>query len=483
MSAAARMAANWALVGITFLWAVVYPLESPAQPVVRSLYFVAVGSSDYVEAAPEAGARGVRNIAGANTGARELATRLTQGGALFGVVLTSTRDRFVRTGDVWAAVDAAAARMKADRRLNPLLVVYFAGHGISEGVGWNHFSLPGDFTYRGELARLDVEGLAKATLHAAAIAERLKAVGVPYLLILDTCYEGQEAGFESPVLSGPAIEGLRNVAEILRFMNQFRQEEPVVFSTVPGTVVSTVQNPANPNGVAVGPLARRAILLLEAAAQDRRDVSLDAFVRGLTSRTLDQLTTPAVTWATPAPWWSGILVRNRATPGIVQTRTGTATRPVEICCAKPLASAALTSSLKGKVELVGSAGDFITGGQRITVGNDVLWIAEAAMPGDLVLRAETPSGVSWEIGLSTSDGERLTPRKYPRAVRHGFAPRGRPGLSVTGDGRACNDVQGEFTVREIAFRPDGLPRRLLATLQQYCDDKSAPLVATIDLQE
>jgi hypothetical protein len=420
-------------------------------------------------------------ITGANTGARILAQRLAQGGARFGIVVTSARDQFVSVRDFSTALDDLAARIRADRARAPLLIVYFAGHGITEGVAWNHFSLPGDFVYRGDIARLDIEGLSARTLHATELVERLKALRLPYVLLLDTCYEGEEATFQTPVLTGPAVESLRSIAGVLRFMNEFRQGEPVLFSTAPGTVVTTVPDPTNPKGDPVGPLARRAVLLLDTAVKGRTRLSVAAFVQGLTDARLDSETKPAVTYAQKAPWWRLPLTTSLTAPGRVEARTGTAVGPGEACCSPPAAPHSVTAVLTGRVEFAGPARDYITGGQRIAFDTHARWTAHTAGPGDLTLRTETSAGAAWEVSLSTPRGAPFVARRYAGAVRHGFAHAEQPGLAVTGDGRACNESQGEFTIQEFSFAPDGKLRRLRATLRQRCDGSPAWLTGTIDL--
>jgi len=61
----------------------------------------------------------------------------------------------------------------------------------------------------------------------------------------------------------------------VRFLNEFHQPNPVVYSTAPGTVVLTAPDPLNPLGYEIGPLARRALL----ATRDGAAKSLATFVR------------------------------------------------------------------------------------------------------------------------------------------------------------------------------------------------------------
>jgi hypothetical protein len=168
-----------------------------------NLYFLAIGSSTY--AAPTGSTEhGLDDIYGANNGAKAFAQRLRSGGAEFGVVLTSDEGHLVTLDDINSALQRVATVISATHASSPFLVVYFAGHGISEGIAWNHFSLPGTFTYRGRPEDLQVDELAKATLHAGSFADDLDKLRVPYMLILDTCYEGKRRDIESQVLTATA---------------------------------------------------------------------------------------------------------------------------------------------------------------------------------------------------------------------------------------------------------------------------------------
>jgi Caspase domain len=294
------------------------------------VYFVTVGSTYYATSAtPDQ--HGFAQLRGANKSARAMAERFQRAGARFGVVLTSEDGRFISLPDIRSAIDRVTAAVRAEKPSLPLLLFYFAGHGISEGVGWNHFSVPGTFVYRGKLAQMNPESLSKKTLHAAALADRLDRLKLPYVVMLDTCYEGTPVDFQSPVLTAPAIESLRNVAAILRFTNEFHQSNPVLFSTAPGTLVPTAPDPTDPQSDPVAPLARRAMILLDATSKAGRDLTLASFTQQMGAVELDRQTTPAITHAQPVPQWRRSVFFSGSGAGKVETRVGTAAAG-EVCC-------------------------------------------------------------------------------------------------------------------------------------------------------
>jgi hypothetical protein len=458
------------------------PQAQPAQtPTPFSVYVVAVGSSSY--AVPQASnIHGFGSLVGMNTSARLVADRLLRGGARLAVVLTSGQDELVTVADIRAAIARAGDAIRVDRPSAPLLVFYFAGHGISEGVGWNHFSIPGNFTYQPPRSGLDVEALAKTTLYAAALVDDLNKLRVPYMVLLDTCYEAREAQFESPILTGPAIESLRNVAGVVRAFNEFRQSNPVLFSTAPGTTVTPVRDPSGSGPDPVGPLARRALLVFDAAAQENRALDLATFVTRMSTPETDDATRPAVTFAQPGPTWSRTLYRPGTQSGRLEPRRGSAAAAADPCCVRATPPATPTRAMAGRVEFAGRPGEYITGGRTIRSSNASGVITAAVTAAGEVTITADEGGDSWEIAFSMPRRGHVAPGRYTAAEREGFAAEGRPGLAITGSGRGCNKVRGEFAIHDALVAANGALERLKAEFVQYCDDNRAPLRASVDLQ-
>lgn len=297
------------------------------------VYYLVIGSEHYVGAAAP-GVNSLPTIDGMRKSALAVAGVLDGGGSAFGITLLSDSKHFVSVRDIDTGLNALVKRVRDDRPAKPLLVFYFAGHGVSEGVAWNHFSLPGNFAYRGSLGAQTVEGLAKVTLHASELVDRLEKGGVPFLLLLDTCYEGKPESFRSPVLTGPAVESLRATAAVLRFMNEFHEAGQVLFSTQPGTTVSPSPDPRDPDPKTTGvaPLARRFLLIAGRVRLSQQPLSLGEFVTNMVSPDLDPATGPAVTHSQLAPQGDFLLSIPEPVKGRRVEMTGTATNAA-VCCA------------------------------------------------------------------------------------------------------------------------------------------------------
>lgn len=334
--------------------------------------------------------------------------------------------------------------------------------------------MPGDLTYTGEPDKLSAESLAEQAVYAAALVDRLKKAGVHYLLILDTCYEGTPSRFDSPVLTAVASQNISDIAKALRFMNEFHQEEPVLFSTTPGSTVPVAPDPTDPKNNSMGPLARRLVLLVDARVASKRQISVGDVVDWLGSPSADRDTRPAVTNAQPAKWWGTPLVTPGAKPGQLEERSGTATKPVLCCAAVSPAPATKELRVRGTISLIGSPSEFLTDGNTVTLRTSIT--IERPDPKTITLHAVDPDG-DWEINFTSATP--LAVQSYANATRAGFAENGQPGLAVTGHAHGCNEVRGSFDILSL---PSGKNRKFAARFVHFCDDLSAPLKATVDVE-
>jgi hypothetical protein len=443
-------------------------------------YFLAVGSSAYIK--PNApNEHGFPNLGDMNRSARLVGDLLSRDGAVFGIVFTSTASLFVSRGDFESALSALGARVRSDHPAHPLVVVYLAGHGISEGIAWTHFSVPGNFVYGSPLERLDVDAVAQHTIYASGVADELDQLKVPYMLLLDSCYSGKAADFTSPFLSPTAIGNLRDVAAVLRFVNEFHQSNPVVFSTPPGTEVLPAEDPRDPLH-SLGPIARRLLLLTREATATGKNFTLSATVGRLLAADLDGGTAPPISNATPSSLNSILTGGTITSRAAIEERQGSATTE-DVCCGpgSVAASAALPHSyrLHGTLAFEGPPGEFVSNGRRISLPPaTVVGVAESDAH-SLELSFGGPE--SWELDLSVPEDRQIEPGRYTDAQRYPFQNAGLPGLAFSGDGRACNEVSGEFTVTGIQRAAGGRITNLTAAFSQACDGKPATLRGTVKL--
>ncbi|WP_331747960.1 hypothetical protein OG520_40545 (plasmid) [Streptomyces sp. NBC_00984] len=130
-------------------------------------------------------------------------------------------------------------------------------------------------------------------------------------------------------------------------------------------------------------------------------------------------------------------------------------------------------------------GDFIgegrTGSYKEPGSTFTLHQPEPAIdPGLVRVNVNDGAGVSWDITLAAPHGERLHPGVYREAERADSRTGWAPGLSVHGDGRACSDVYGQFSINQIQTDVSGTVTALDASFTQRCDaPDNPPLTGTV----
>jgi hypothetical protein len=84
----------------------------------------------------------------------------------------------------------------------------------------------------------------------------------------------------------------------------------------------------------------------------------------------------------------------------------------------------------------------------------------------------------WNAEFEAPVGEQLEPgRTYDGALRYPFNDAA-PGLSISGDGRGCNELSGTFTVNRIEFDAAGTLRAFEVTFEQHCEHMTPALRGT-----
>lgn len=432
----------------------------------------------YYASPHDPGETGFPDIPGANRSAYLVANRLLRAGATFGILLTSARGHFVGLTDIYSALARTEAELaKRPASAHPILVFYFAGHGISEGVAWSHFSVPGNLVFRQDGSPLSLDGLATSALYASSLAQRFDELHIPYLILLDTCYYGRRVDFHSPVLSQMATQNLEGVAAGLRFLNQFHQTSPVVFASAPGSVVTTVPDPTAPQSDAIAPIARRLVLAFDRNLAGGHRVTLADLVGALGSATLDTETKPAVSYAVPAADWANEMGVS-GTRGVLKEVRG-ATRDRVVCCTDSTAPPDI--KMGGALVLQSRPGEPLMGQRRkvhmaLSASADLIQRAAGAVEISFVDR-----GANWEVDLSVPGTSGLKPGHYANVQEYGLADSQHDGLFVSGAGTACDEIRGDFDIRNVAYDSKGHLALLVATLRQFCDGSRVPLVGTVDL--
>ncbi|MFI8189742.1 hypothetical protein ACIF8T_13220 [Streptomyces sp. NPDC085946] len=127
---------------------------------------------------------------------------------------------------------------------------------------------------------------------------------------------------------------------------------------------------------------------------------------------------------------------------------------------------------EGSLTFSGDEGDYISGGRSYaysTASQDSLDITSSGDDNAVRLWVNGANGDWWSLDLAAPSGTKLVPGTYTGATRHPFNGPAEPGLDLSGNGRGCNQLTGEFTISAIEFGPQGYVRKLDASFVQHCE--------------
>lgn len=119
-------------------------------------------------------------------------------------------------------------------------------------------------------------------------------------------------------------------------------------------------------------------------------------------------------------------------------------------------------------------GDFIGQGGQLDFGTDRDRITFEGTGTRVSTSVVTSDGERWSAVLAAPQGASLVPGTYLDAHRYPFHGTG-PGLNVSGDGRGCNRLTGQFTIHDIGFDAAGELTRIDASVEQHCESQDPAL--------
>jgi hypothetical protein len=124
-------------------------------------------------------------------------------------------------------------------------------------------------------------------------------------------------------------------------------------------------------------------------------------------------------------------------------------------------------------------GDYIGGGVQHTVMPATgSFTASRNFDNGVSISVNTSGGV-WSLAFAAPGDATLTPGTYDHATRWPFQSPTSPGLSVSGMGRGCNTLTGNFVVREALYGATGQVLAFAADFEQHCEGGGAALLGSI----
>ena len=122
------------------------------------------------------------------------------------------------------------------------------------------------------------------------------------------------------------------------------------------------------------------------------------------------------------------------------------------------------------VTMVSEPGDFMGAGMD-TLFNWSEAVAVTGNRGAVDVEAQQ-KGQGFSFEFAAPSGQELKVGEYAGAEQDPI--KGRPGISVSGDGRGCDLTLGRFVVKDIHFGAAGNPERLWALYEQHCEGAEEP---------
>lgn len=182
-----------------------------------------------------------------------------------------------------------------------------------------------------------------------------------------------------------------------------------------------------------------------------------------------------------------------ATGGVLASALYTKGRPVAITtgfavspsAVPSLSSVAETSPVTGDNQTPASAadawmhfqsdsGDYIGGGQQ-----KVWTITESDFTvggSDRDIRASASGrGDWWYLEFRAPSNGHLAPGLFTNAERAPFVTGKAPGLEISGDGRGCNVLSGQFEVKKLTWTASGAVGEMDVVFEQHCEQGAPAL--------
>ncbi|GAA5077295.1 hypothetical protein [Streptomyces similanensis] len=151
----------------------------------------------------------------------------------------------------------------------------------------------------------------------------------------------------------------------------------------------------------------------------------------------------------------------------------TTTLGVTAALSEPAAAAGASPVAVTKYTHTSQAGDYIGQGTTASYTSATAKITAGGTAEYVRFHVDTGS-TWWDVELAAPQGEKLHPGVYRNAERAAFRTGRSPGLDVSGDGRGCNEVYGQFSVNQIETDDSGAITVLDASYTQHCESAAAP---------
>ena len=268
-----------------------------------SVYYASFGSVNYTDNEP---------LQQAEYSANRMEELLKIHANAKGIKFVSDEEHKITKKTFFQQLSKVAAMIQQDRSANPLIVIYFCGHGFTDTLLNSLFLFSGDFKITPkttESAALE-NNIHQTDLMLWLLEKQLQSFlyGSEFrcLFLLDCChspfvndnYNPKRAiDFWGKSLYDYLMQTTTILGNALQvpFQNALAMQDPYIFATSKGLPASVVEYPKNTllkgdyADTQVGPICRRSLLFLEQMKQQgNASISLNQFIAGITDTELDK---------------------------------------------------------------------------------------------------------------------------------------------------------------------------------------------------
>ena len=218
---------------------------------------------------------------------------------------------------------------------------------------------------------------------------------------------------------------------------------------------------------------------------------MSSLIQKISDSRIDSLTTPAVVDIEASPNHMNTLIdfpiKKKKKTGTLEKIEGTATQAFLCCDTGFIEKFGIDGpNLEENIyrgKFIAHGKGFVTDGRSFSLDSTSSKITGYQQGvGYISIDFTTPDFDIWSFVFST--GGKQTPF---RAIEYKhvqnpdeFEDTHKAGLDISGDGRGCNVVTGEFAIEKIVYS-DSQIQQFIATFRQYCDEDTNPTLGRIEL--
>jgi hypothetical protein len=134
-----------------------------------------------------------------------------------------------------------------------------------------------------------------------------------------------------------------------------------------------------------------------------------------------------------------------------------------------------------RVNMTSDPGDYIGQGRPWSYTFANAWIGAGGTRQYLGFGIEGADATWWSASFVPAYGDIIAPGTYLNATRYPFNGTG-PGMDISGNGRGCNTLTGQFTVNSVNWWSDGRLRSASVSFEQHCEGATPALRGTFEFR-